>query len=693
MIKHKKYLIVFILVFTFSVITLMFHYINNINIYGDFSLAIYQNNVNISDKVTVKGVSFFGREHQLEYNSGRVHSETWYYKELRIYIPDSVEKDYLYIIPYSNDYEFGFEAEIILEGKDFALLKYLDEKSFIDKFLWFFPFNWLNIIRIIIFTVLFCLLLLLGFNSLKEAVKSYQIRQIRYYLYGLIFTSAIILRFSTPLTALLAFDYTGHILPVYKFFLFGSFDHHEWAYPYPIFLISVLSLFNNINLIPVIQHSLSILSTLGFIILIEKYYKKRFFDIKSEIAFTFLCVFFAGTLLLNGNFIIHEKSVHHEGLIIPSVLIIVSTLFIYFHNTKTKYNILLYTICVFLLFLISLLQYRFTPGFLIIAVILLFHESFRTFKILRIKNIIPISIFIILYLIVFIPERYLINKYDKIVPSFAYTQFMYSNAPTVLKIIEEGKSVEPDYDTIILKKHIIETLTSPKETYFSVLGYDFDNLKYELARPDLVIHIAKKYFPDKKLKKATANMSRNSELSEIYNNYYKNWAKLIIKERPSEPIKKTIRQLSAFFFSNKINYVRYPENKIITNPENKRQPFSFCRYAYLEDSFGFNSGTPVQINLPKTNGGYFLLLSFLIRTFLILSILYTVWLILKKPFPYFIFSLLIVILTTIFTIAVLHSFDITRYIHTLIPFIVSYILFCGLSFIKSKNIEPLTNDN
>ncbi len=689
--KHKNKLIIFVGILSICFVAFLFHYINNINICGDFSLVVYQHNVNISDKITVRGVSYFGREHELEYKSGAFHSETWYYKELRFYIPDSVGKDYLYIVSYSNDFVFGFETQILLEGSDFALQKHLDEKTFINKLLYFFPLNWLNTIRLIIFIVIISLIFIISTTNLINLVHNYQIRRIRYYLFGLIFTSAIILRFSTPLTALLSVDYTGHIQPAIKFFAFDSFDHHEWAYPYPIFLISVLSVFKNINLIPIIQHSLSILTTLGFIILIEKYYKKRISGIKSEVAFTILSVFFVGIILLNGNLIILEKNVHHEGLIIPSVLIIVSALFIYFNYIKPKYNILIYTLCVFILLIISLLQYRFTPGFLIIAVIILIRESLKSFNISWKKTIIPISIFIILYLLVFMPERYLINKYDKIVPSFAYTQFMYSNAPTVLKIIEEGKSVEPDYDTIILKKHIIETLNHSNKTSFPILGYNFDYLKYQLAEPDLVNHLAKKYFPDKIQQKTIWNMSRNSKSSEIYNNYYKNWAKLIIREHPSEPIKKTINQLYNFFFNASINYVRHSEKHTISNPEIIRQPF--CKYAYLESRFKFNSGARVEIDLPETKGSYFVFLSFLIRISLIFSILYSIWLVFKRPIPYFVISLLVVILTTIFTIAVLHSFDISRYIHTLLPFIMSFILFSGLSLLKSKNMVSKENEN
>jgi hypothetical protein len=679
--KHKNKLLVFAGILFICFVAFLFHYINNINIYGDFSLEIYQHNINVSDKITVKGVSFFNREHELEYHSGKVHSETWYYKELRFYIPDSIDKDYLYIIPYADDFEYDIKTEILLAGGDFAVIKNLTgDKRFIDKLRFFFPLNWLNTIRLIIFIMIISLTFIINTTSLRNLIQKYQIIQIRYYLFGLIFTSAIILRFSTPLTALLAFDYTGHIQPVIKYLVFDSFDHYEWSYPYPLFIISVLSIFKDINIITVIQHSLSIIISLGFIILIEKHYRHRIIKLKSQVLYTLTTTLFLGTILLNGNLIIYEKCVHHEGLIIPSILLITSVLFIYFKESKHRYHYLIYGISIFSLFFLSLLQYRFTPGFMIIAFLILVWETRITIRLSKIKALLPISIFIILYLIVFIPERVLVSKYDKTAQSFAYTQFMYSNAPTVLKLIYEDKTVEPEYDSIILKHHILDALNNPNQETYKLLAYNFDYLKYKLARPELVKHINLTYFRDSSQNYVNNKKRESQKFADIYNNYYKNWAKLILKEYPADPAKKTFKQLINMFLNPEINYISYFNNNSYQNPAITDN--EFCRFKYLDNNYKLKSGMTINIDFPVTKSNYFSLISLFIKLAFIVAMIFSAIRIFKRPFPKLIFCLFIIISTTLMTVAILHSFDILRYLHTLLPFIMSLVLFSVIEISK-----------
>lgn len=667
----------------------LIYYINNINIYGDFSLEIYQNDINISDQVTVKGISFLGREHELEYHSGRVHSETWYYKELRIYIPDSVDKNNLYITSYSDEYEYNFDFEVNLFGNNSKILKEFDvNRSFIDKLLFLTPLNYLVVVRCLI--LVFSLLLLSCFvfvkknNKLQEVFINIGIDKIRYFFYIIILFSGVILRFSNPLVTLFAFDYSGHIGPVIKYFLFEEFSHYEWSYPYPLFIFIMLSIFKDINSICIIHHLLSTFSVVAFLFFLEFKFRSYFKNIKNEVIYSIITILTFDLLFLNKNLIIYEKNLHHEGLIIPSIILITIMLFVYFNKKNLKYSLLIFTFTIFTIFLMILLHYRLTVGLFIIAVIILIKELSKKWKISKKNIILPIIIFFTFFVIIFGIERYLVNKYDKFVYAFPYTQFVYSNAKTVLKAIDSNQTVEPDFDSVFLKKYINQSILNENSRWYPILQYNFDYLKYDLARPNYEMYIAERYFYESTIYSIRENEDSINKYINIYNNYYKDWAKLLLLKYPINVVKKTLRQFIFVFFYPDLSYIEPSYKKKFINP--LQNNYGNCQYYYLSKEFNYKQGK-IKINFPKSKNYYYILMNFLIRLFFIVSLIYAIILLIKKRISYFILSIFIIIITTMFTIAFLHTFDIIRYMHTLLPIILFFILFCSIDFMKKMELN------
>jgi hypothetical protein len=315
--------------------------IHNINIYDDFSIKIYHNEENISDKVEIFGVTFFNKKVPLEENYNEWHSKSWYYKQLVIQVTPEIKSGELlkYSITQTNGDVYLYSTEV---NDNFASI-YANHKntSWINKIRYLIPFNWLNALQVYLTLICIALTLLLILQKarlvyLSEDKYNSNLKRIRFLIYFLLLVAGTILRFNNPTDTILAYDYNGHLEPVVSFLNFGGFNHSEWAYPYPIIIIAILSIFKDINAVCVLQHVIALLSILGFIICVEHYYRHLKSNTSFQLIYTISSTFIFGILFLNGNFILFEKVLHHEGLIIASSLSIISLLIFYFKSLKTS---------------------------------------------------------------------------------------------------------------------------------------------------------------------------------------------------------------------------------------------------------------------------------------------------------------------------------------------------------------------
>ncbi|MDD4216596.1 MAG: hypothetical protein PHZ24_04590 [Bacteroidales bacterium] len=692
LVKFKKQFLI-LLGLTAAIICLFaVFYISKINIYDDFSIRIYQNGENISDKVEINGISFFNRQKPLINNSNEWQNKTWYFKALTVKFNPHLQNGELvnYII---TDLEGNvYEQSSKVQNNIISIYTNHENSSWINKLKILIPFNWLNALNLYIFLICFVITLIFFFRkaifiSTEYKKFSVDIKNLRFLIFTLLLIAGTILRFNNPTDTILAYDYYGHLSPTVKFLNFGGFDHHEWAYPYPIFVISTLSLFKNINAICFIQHILSLISLTGLIIYLEYYYKHLKTNTSFQIVYTISTAFVFGILFLNGNFIFFEKMMHHEGLIIPSTVFIVILLMFYFNSFKKSHRTQAFTFAVFGLFFTSLLQYRFTVGFFTVAVLLLIIEIVHQRKINIKKTILSVIIFFILYLSLFLPEYYLINKYEKNAPSFAYTEFVFSNAKIVKKIIDEGKYVDSDFDTTVFEPAISIALENPNKNTFPTLGYNFDYLKYKLVKPALEKYIVQIYSesPNPIYKKPT--LANDQNITKIYNDYFKNWTFLILKEYPQDVLLKTINQLIHATIKQNINYIRYNSSVQITNPDTTIS--TKVGIKFLTENYNFKEGHTYNICIPKKNNFVFNLTGLMVKIMLILSFGYTVFSIIRKRYPLLSICISIIIGCTLITIAILHSFDIARYLQTILPFILILSLVSVLEFVQQNHKKQI----
>ncbi len=671
--KNRKFRITNAVLITSAIVPLFllifsFYYIYNINIYGDFSLSIYQNGNNISKDVEVKGVSFFGREQTLYFNESFSNLGTWHFKEINIKIPKDIQSGKEIDCIFSDDKGNAVQKTIEIKENVAIIDSNHEETSFINKSIFIISLQWLNALQIQLVIVCFVILALYALRKTKFAITNFSfsakdIRKLRYIIYFLLLVAGTVLRFNNPTDTILAYDYSGHISPAIKFFTNGGFDHHEWAYPYPTFIIAILSIFKDINAVLFIQHILSLFSISAFIIYIENYHKKNHKNLTFQVFLTILGTFIFGILYLNVNFIFYEKTLHHEGMIIPFSLMLIILIIQYLKTKDNQNGTKFYILLIFGLFITSLVQYRFTIGIMVIAAFVLVLELKKHFKTSASKTIMSIGIFVVLYLTVFLPEYYLKDKYEKIASSFAYTEFVFSNAEIAKKIIEKGDYVDQEFDTTYFLPYINKAMSNPNKSYFPSLSYNFDYLKYQLVKPELEIYIAKKYSNNN----STKLSAEDPKFFVNYNNYFKNWAILIIKHYPLEVIKKSTKQLLIAFLSPSKNYLQQNTSYTITNPRDSTN--SDHQYKYLADNFNYKEGKTSEIYFPEENKFVSNSAGMLIKILLLFCFGFLIYDIRRKKYSFVRLGLATIITCTIITVAILHCFDIPRYLTTILPFI------------------------
>lgn len=59
-------------------------YVSRIHIYGDFTLEVWQDSTNVTDKTEITGISVFDRENKLPLQGSHYTNVRWYYKKMRI---------------------------------------------------------------------------------------------------------------------------------------------------------------------------------------------------------------------------------------------------------------------------------------------------------------------------------------------------------------------------------------------------------------------------------------------------------------------------------------------------------------------------------------------------------------------------------------------------------------------------------
>ncbi len=510
----------------------------------------------------------------------------------------------------------------------------------------------------------------------------------RYSVYALILLIGLILRFSTPLVTLLDPDATGYLAPALGFLVNGEFNHvYARSYTYPTFLTAVLYLFKNINAIAIVQHIIGLSSIILLLYIIENHWLNKLNEKKYELIASFTTIFFAAEICWNANIIAFEKMLRPEGLIMPSLFLLLFSIFFYLYNAKNKYKVLLYYFNVFLLFNFALLHPRFLAAFFFIAIIL-FLNQMQYIK--PVVKKLQVAIFTgLIFITCFFPENYLINKYDKTAPIFSLKQFFYSHSPTVLKAINNDIAVEHYYDKNELRNYLTTALNDEgnrDEKQHRIMKFNIDKVQYGMDSNSF-----KYYTYMRKIKKdkgiaISANYTLTKEDTIKYNNaafidisselnyYYVNWVKVLLLNYPMDIIKKVGRQLTYLYTKPEGDFVTYRAISMKQTFEEDRKEL----FNYLKNDLRYKPLEQIVLKEPKLIQQFNYFANLPLRFLYILSLMMGIYLYVKKGVNHIVvitfFMLLIYILTTAF----LHTFDIGRYLLSLSPLIFAFILFCLL---------------
>lgn len=726
-------------------------YVVKIKIYEDLDIVM-DSSENPDINIEIIGRTVFNKEILL-IDSLSVHqNRNNYFKELSVRAKknqDFIIKNQkikinrkIYTIDLDNPDELGDEYK-------YYNINYHTNSSFFSKVFYISKCNLIHLLNIFKASVIFkyfkvllvlivitLILLLKRFKSnsqtlvlISKVVTNNRIRLFRYSCYIIILFLGVFFRFSNPISPLLALDYIGHLRPVAMFFLHGEFDHFEMSYPYPVFLISILSIFKNINSIVIIQHLLSTITIAGFLVFIEAKYKNVALCCKfNNIIFTILTVFFFYMIFFNDYLIFLEKNIHHEGIIIPSTLIYIVLLFLYYNEKVNRKRTYLFLMVLSISFIFSLLHYRMIAGFIAISLIVLIYEIRIRLKTNKRNVYIPILVYTVLALIVFLPEKYLIQKYEKTAPAFKYTQFFYSNARTIKKALQDGHAVIPEHDTTTLIKNIrivvgennyeIDTIINDihyKNSNYPFLGYNSDFLNYELELPALCEFLTKHYFDITK-NELFVLFEEKEEYSSFYNNYFKEWTSIIIFNYPFDVIKKSINQIMNVFFNlNKpliiynseishLNSLRFPsyidfslefdsitalyDYTLLSQSQQAMIERKILKanllHEFMIDKYNFKPNQHIKYKYPKFMESFMYMNDTVIRILLLLNIAYIIILVIKRRVSLFIVSIFTFIILSLLTVAVLHTFDVNRYFYALLPIIICFNLFSFLYLLKNN---------
>lgn len=683
--KKLRYILLLLI---FGIVLFFIDYINKIEVIQNFQIAFYENGKNVTSDVEANGISYFNAQHLLENKSGSIIKNVGYFRYIRF--KTSKHNQLLLKITTENTTDFQLvevknnfftwkNQEINFAQKVKLIASYL----FNSIVAYVSCLNWL-VISVSILGILYLLLLVLLCFPRHGRIfqKSFSwIVAIELLLFFSIVIVALCLRFSSGLVTIVSFDFEGHLGFIANFLNVGDFYHYEFSYVYPTFVLLILGLFKNINALVYAQHIIAVLSIVILYFSVRKTFKVQ----RIPSFFKIVLLFIIQLILFNQNLIFYEKNLHHESTLIAFFSVFLVLLINYFGaSTFRKKQFLFFSAIVFI-WVGTLLHYRFSVGFYLVLVILFVHHLMY----LRLNNrkiLFPIVLGCTLIFCLQLPETLLANKYDKISSAFVYKQFFFANAYAIDQALDDGMVVRKDFDSRILKDGIDTVLDINKlnKGGFYILGYDFDELKYDLVDTRLLeVFVAEELNSSRKLSIGTIYIKLGSShvLSSKIEHYYRSWVYILVRNYPTFIFEKIIDQLYGFFFSGKVNFVNPYYSAKYSNNEIKNFYIPIDKLVNEYD-LKFNEGV---YKLPKLPSTLHALINVLIPIITFISLIFLVFLTLKKSSSFATISLSLVVYCTISTIAILHTFDLSRYSETLYPFILFMVLFISMDFVKYLN--------
>jgi hypothetical protein len=542
---------------------------------------------------------------------------------------------------------------------------------------WTGDFNFF-VIRYMMYLFTFCLLIAFNCfikNKIKFNCESNYLLQLNdyffcnennKYLYKTIYRSlllfiiifAIFQRFTINVVPYDGYDTGSYIVFLKHFNGEKITDSATRGYPYLLFVLSILKIFNDFSYISIVQHILGIISGLIMLYIWNDIFNKKFlFDNRYKILFDFIGLVLIALYLFNQSVIVYEHSIRPEGVYQFFLILYVLAFYKIITNLGSNKNVFLYmNIFFFLNYFIFVMQPRW--GIALIFNIIVFFIILIVLKINIIKKIIFLIATPVIFalVLIYIPNN-IFSKKD-IKGTFLSGKLFFTHVKIIDKILIEdiNNPYFNKYDKNILQQlvdyHKIEY--NKKQYKHKYLGFSHNNLFYGDANKLLF-----------------DNFSRDQ-----YNEFCRYYFFRAIKKYPFLYIKKVFLELSQFYnFSGgmypsrkfKVDHIAFDHDDD-NEPEIRYLPLR--KYSnilsYLKRSYyDFN-----EIRFPGIEAFYFILSRLYICTFVVFFIIF-IKKIFEKNFDInnnnIIFGLLIVNLfisnfCITLTNASIYCLDVDRYI-------------------------------
>lgn len=289
-------------------------------------------------------------------------------------------------------------------------------------------------------------------------------------------------RFSLPLTPFGDNDTPGYLAPVLSFFQYGHLSHaNARGFLYPLYVLCLVFVGHSFSIVTVAQHIMGlctgliifrILDESNFKGLTNKLYRWLLLLIQLNITAYFL---------LAGEVILYEHTLRPEALAMFFMVLLVGVLLKIQLQPKAARLTIWLPLVVFLDLFLFVLFPRW--GFALPVVFVVSAFYFVRLKLSAIKKLVLAAVPVVLFaVVVWLPERYLVNTYDSTADSFLARQFFYVHADMVKTLLKKDiaqcKDGEEDKKKTLMAIDSTLDIASATNDNFQLLGFDPDKLMY-----------------------------------------------------------------------------------------------------------------------------------------------------------------------------------------------------------------------
>jgi len=483
-----------------------------------------------------------------------------------------------------------------------------------------------------------------------------KIYRVRFIVYGAILAVATVQRFYNPQIIYLDPDAHGYLMPAVNFLTGEGFTHNESrSWLYPLFVTLVLGVFKSFKALCVLQHLTGIVTGVLLIRFFEQL--KDAFSIqepKQIAVWTTTSLFSISTFLLSGNIMLFEHTLRPEALISLYLTIYVMTLWRFYIRQQQK---LFVTIMV--LSIVGLLAFpRLLPANM--AVIIWATATFFGSKNFTLKQkTVAVLATACFALLILLPEMLLIKKYDEKAKVFPVRQMFYSYSHVMLRSINENSFPDNSpYELDMAMRDFMQEaiLNKPDNKWKPILKYDPDDLQYGACN-----RVIENYFfnPDK-------DFGNNTERINALHLFYFSWLRHITLHYPAEVARKIGNQFFYVLLNYKISMVSY--TLLIYDLHSSYTPPTSKANSFITETLNYPLYYQQTYKLFRPLHLYHLVLIIIFKITFPLLMLYG-FIMLFKPAGFFRLLYLYFFLCLLL-VAVTHTFDIPRYLHSLlIPFL------------------------